>query len=67
MTRKDYELIAKAINEQRKDHERRYGDRWYLDGRGVVGAIADALEADNPRFDRACFVDATGVDVERSI
>ena len=48
MTKKDYILISSAINKaitDGKDYK-------------VVGYITDALEADNPNFDRNKFLDA---------
>ena len=55
MTRKDYVLIASALKANR--------DKWvvtptWLD---AVYSVADALKADNARFDRARFLAACGV------
>lgn len=56
MTRKDYILIAAAIKaEQRHGRE---GDETI---NNVARSIADALQSDNPRFDRARFLKAAGV------
>ena len=49
MTRKDYQLIAGAIN----------GASSVAD---VVDRLCFALESDNPRFDRATFYAACGLD-----
>ena len=53
MTRKDYILIANLMNAQ-------YRGAANHDKRGVVYQVAyylsDALEKDNPRFDRAHFL-----------
>ena len=48
MTRKDYILIAKAIQESTDKTE-------------IAYAIATVLAADNPRFDRARFLAACGL------
>lgn len=62
MTRKDYELIAKAINDTRL----RIGDDLGHNpeqNRGVRRAaahLADALAQDNPRFDAQRFLTACG-------
>jgi hypothetical protein len=59
MTRKDYEAIAAALMEAR-----------FLSGQRTEGAqavndaavlICDVMAADNPRFDRARFLKACGV------
>lgn len=52
MTRKDYQLIAQAI-----------ADVWCENTAQlyIAESIADALAQDNPRFDRARFLDACGV------
>lgn len=59
MTRKDYVLIAEVFKANREDFIE--GE----DGYAVIGImahqIANALQADNPRFDRARFLDACGV------
>lgn len=58
MTRKDYILIAAALNEAREFstiEERRYGvERAAL-------RLADAIGQDNPRFDRGRFLAACGL------
>jgi hypothetical protein len=55
MTRKDYELIAAAMRQADRycetDNQRRGVQRACL-------TLADVLETDNPRFDRARFLDA---------
>ena len=52
MTRKDYELIAKTLKEAKHHslHPTVVDD--------VVTRFADALEAENPRFDRQRFTAA---------
>ncbi len=58
MTRKDYEKIAKIVREHRQND----------DGfnSATIGSIADSLacicEEDNPRFNRARFFTACGMD-----
>jgi hypothetical protein len=54
MTRKDYEAIARAIASARKATP--YDALRYVDA--VASNIADALAADNPRFDRERFIAA---------
>jgi hypothetical protein len=54
MTRKDYILIAKTIN-----------DAYYLDQNKkltIARDFADELSFDNPRFDRARFLTACGLE-----
>jgi hypothetical protein len=53
MTRKDYELIARVIRYAEIDE--RAGDR-------IARDFAYALAKDNPRFDRARFLKACGVE-----
>lgn len=58
MTKKDYQLIATAIKQARV----RIG-HWSGTHDAVITKIteeiADKLQADNPRFDRARFINAT--------
>ncbi len=51
MTRKDYVLIAAALNSCAQG----------ADKSTVVYQLADALARDNPRFDRERFLKAAGV------
>ena len=55
MTRKNYLMLEEAIARADK-----YDDGELI-GPAVVASIADALAADNPRFDRARFMEACGV------
>ena len=59
MTRKDYEAIAAAIKEVVDSN------RWFkgnLSGtQDTAKAVANVMAADNPRFDRARFLKACGV------
>jgi len=57
MTRKDYQLIASAINGQRQGFGR--GETVAISS--LAETLADALAQDNPRFDRAKFLTACGV------
>lgn len=59
MTKKDYELIARALKSthQTVNVPTRVAQQWAND----VCAIADALAQDNPRFDRERFLAACGV------
>ena len=58
MTRKDYEAIAGALQDARRfcetDNQRRGTERAAL-------CVATVMAADNPRFDRARFLKACGV------
>lgn len=59
MTKKDYELLAKAIAET-VEHDyvtKAHPKHIYLTAR----YIADSLAMDNPRFDRQRFLAACGV------
>lgn len=58
MTRKDYVKLAAALASVRPVGVPNYPKfyRWDL----VVAAIGDTLADDNPRFDRARFVEACG-------
>lgn len=54
MTRKDYELIAKAFREVgAEEHE---STAWAL--KALANRLADGLVIDNPLFDRARFLKA---------
>jgi hypothetical protein len=61
MTRKDYEAIAAAI----RDADREAYDGLYVPDHKtaarVAHCIADVMARDNPRFDRARFLKASGV------
>lgn len=68
MTRKDYVRIAAALKAQRDNIEdtsyRRNAKahEWFVAGWEVTArSVADALQADNPRFDRDRFYRAAGV------
>lgn len=54
MTRKDYELIAKAVKQA---GERTTGIAGVVQ---VAAELANALQTDNPRFDRERFIKACG-------
>jgi hypothetical protein len=56
VTRRDYVLIAAALRLARPTHTEP-GDGW----RSAVDAMADALVAANPRFDRELFLANCGV------
>jgi hypothetical protein len=61
MTRKDYVLIAGILNNS-NDAARKFQDtQGELMLTHVAIELADALQGDNPRFDRARFLDACGV------
>lgn len=67
MSKKDYQMIARAIYESRVKTD----PGWTRDGvtlarnsgacaalNDVVASLSDALATDNPRFDRARFIEA---------
>lgn len=60
MTRKDYELLASALRSTKPDEKQNV--KFSLQWSGDVAAIANALEADNPRFNRARFLAACGIE-----
>ena len=57
MTKKDYVAIADAILSARNERETNAAQAIT----NVASYIADKLECDNPRFDRARFLAACGV------
>jgi hypothetical protein len=59
MTRKDYVLIADTLANLMSDFNNGGEDSVSLSL--VAQELADALQADNPRFNRARFLDACGV------
>ena len=59
MTRKDYQLIADTFAKFGKIRDLDQSINW--SGADLARNLADALQADNPRFDRARFLDACGV------
>ena len=62
MTRKDYELIAKAIyGSLIQSGSLEWQDRFIEQHRITARHVATALERTNPRFNREKFIDACGV------
>lgn len=65
MTRKDFELIAKAFRDARADMRNKEPDESQADLQDgasyVAEELAAALAATNPRFDRERFLKACGV------
>lgn len=61
MTRKDYVLIAEAIKNARNSVENNLTANGLGAGNMIPAYIAEALELDNPRFDRNRFLDACGL------
>lgn len=61
MTRKDYQLIAKAIKEttlyikEQVDSEVEHSDNAFYAIGGIIGALTIALQKDNPKFDAVKF------------
>ena len=59
MTRKDYELIARELREGMRSHRVSHqAERWTY--HEIALRLADALAAENPRFDRDKFILACG-------
>lgn len=61
MTKKDYVLIARTLNDNRPLHGKPNNPDLFLYNR-LAADFADALAAQNPRFDRARFLTACGVE-----
>jgi hypothetical protein len=65
MTRKDYVAIAAAIKAAKADMFAKEPDESHVDlcdgANYAAEHIADTMERDNPRFDRARFLKACGV------
>lgn len=59
MTRKDYVLIADILKNNREDFIK--GEDGFTVIEIIANQMANALEEDNPRFDRARFLEACGV------
>lgn len=59
MTRKDYELLAEVLSNLNDDFNNGGSDEVSL--ALVAGNIANALQLENPRFDRLRFLVACGV------
>ena len=59
MTRKDYVLISQTLADLMQDFNNCGDDSVSLSL--VAEELADALATDNPRFDRARFLEACGV------
>lgn len=59
MTRKDYVMIAETLRQNRKDFNE--GEDGLMLLTILAHQLANGLEADNPRFDRARFLVACGV------
>lgn len=62
MSRKDYELIARAIyGSLIQSGSLESQDRFIDQHRMTARHVANALERENPRFDRDRFIEACGV------
>lgn len=65
MTRKDYEAIARAIRNARKDHDAEATGDWdYISGshdafEAIIEKLMYELSLDNPRFNAEKFKQAT--------
>jgi hypothetical protein len=60
MTRKDYVMIANSIKASRDNWEG-FTPEAQEAIEGLARSLATKLQSDNPRFDRARFLDACGV------
>jgi len=54
VTKKDYRAIARALYGSALMDTGAERDQW----EACIGAVAEALQTDNPRFDRARFIEA---------
>lgn len=63
MTKKDYELVARVLRDTEAACLRSQWDAVWRDRGRVAEAFADELASTNPRFDRARFLRACGVEV----
>lgn len=63
MTRKDYVLIAQALKAHAPEVSAytQYADGFNTAHAKIAAKLADSLARDNPRFDRARFLEACGV------
>ena len=63
MTKKDYVLIAKALQLRTvyDAEDMTYAEGWHAGVSSCIDALADVLQRDNPKFDRARFLAACGV------
>lgn len=59
MTRKDYELLAEVIRTSRKVTT---GETVLVSVEHLANTLATELEIENPRFDRARFLSACGLE-----
>ena len=59
MTKKDFQLIAGVLSSLCTDAAQCFDDE--ADRRAIAQRFADALGDTNPRFDRAKFLDACGL------
>lgn len=61
MTRKDYELLARTIRAERETAEAMHEPVGFAALTCFAYKLADALEHDNPSFQRATFYAACGI------
>jgi hypothetical protein len=61
MTRKDYVMIAEVIKTQIEMSVKFEEEESQAGAENIARDLADALQADNARFDRARFLSACGV------
>lgn len=58
MTRKDYVLIAGALARTREGYAANWDPNLFRACNDTARSVADALQADNPRFNRTKFMEA---------
>jgi hypothetical protein len=62
MTRKDFEAIAAVLKGQEWPKGDSYANGMHTEWENVVNAFGDMLNHHNPRFDRARFLKACGLE-----
>jgi hypothetical protein len=62
MTRKDHRLLAEALRKVRESYAPHWDLNLFRAQRDCVLFLAEALMRDNPRFNRAQFLAAAGVE-----
>ena len=66
MTRKDYELIARALNRANENWQGFEEENPQVVITAICAYLAKELVQDNPRFDRTRFLSACGLEVHNS-
>lgn len=63
MTKKDYQLIAGAVMNQRNSYAPNWDKNLFRAMDDISKTLADKLALDNPRFNRSKFLAACGVEL----